>query len=101
MAKKRENIVNRTFNDFCYKICDGLYQPGLPDEQQGSGYLKLKEMVVSEITPASMDETKRWENNPTIEELNETPPLKYLRFLHPNLRSYVIDNWGYIKKLEL
>ena len=58
-------------------------------------------MVVEQIKPASLAEINRWENNPTIKELFSVPNIKYLRFLHPLLRPYVIKNWEIIKNLDV
>jgi hypothetical protein len=90
-----------TFNEFCEKFCDGLYNPRFPDKEQCTGYLKLKEMVVQQIEPASFEETNRWETNPAPEELSEEPKLMYLRFLHVNLRPLIINNWHFIKNLKV
>lgn len=90
-----------TFNKFCEEVCDGLYDPRFPDKDQCSGYLRLKEMVINQIEPSSVEETKRWETNPTPEELLEVPKLKYLRFLHVNLRPLIIENWDFIKNLKV
>ena len=95
------NMKSLTFNDFCHKYCDGLYDPRFDDNGQGNGYITLKKMVVEQITPASLDETMRWENNPTEEELFAIPDIKYLRFLHPLLRPYIIQNWGVIKEMKI
>ena len=53
------------------------------------------------ITPASMDEIKRWENHPTQEEFLSIPHIKYMRSLHPLLRVYVINDWELIKTLKI
>ena len=90
-----------TFNEFCYRFCDGLYDPKLPEENQSTGYLELKKMVVENITPSSLEEIKRWEENPTIEEITSTPDVNHLTFLHPILRSYVIEYWGSIKTMKI
>ena len=90
-----------TFDKFCHKCCDRMYDPKLPQEAQCTGYHMLKKMVVQNIKPASLDEIKRWELEPTIEELFSTPNIKYLRFLHPNLRPYIIENWDTIKNLKV
>lgn len=90
-----------TFNDFCHKNCDRLYEPRLSEDRQCTGYIQLKKMVVENITPASLKEIERWENNPSIDEILSTPNVKYLRFLHPLLRPYIIENWGTIKKLKI
>ena len=91
-----------TFNEFCYKTCDGLYDPSFIDEKdQCSGYVNLKKMVLEQIAPASLDEITRWENAPTYEELRSVPKLKYLRFLHPLLRPIIVNNWDVIKNLEV
>lgn len=89
------------FNDFCEKYCDGLYDPKFSDFHQCTGYKQLKEMVVNNIAPASLEEMKRWENNPTLEELVSSPNIKYLRFLHPLLRPFIVENWEYVKNLEI
>lgn len=94
-------MKNQTFNDFCYKICDGLYTPGLPDDMQCTGYLQLKKMVIDNITPASLSEMERWENNPSTDELIAIPNIKYLRFLHKLLRPFIIENWSVIKNLKI
>lgn len=90
-----------TFNIFCEKHLDGLYDSRFSDEQQCSGYINLKKMVVEQINPASLEEVERWENNPTQEELFAIPDIKYLRFLHPLLRPIIIENWDNIKKLSI
>ena len=89
-----------SFDEFCFKYCDGLYEPRLSQDKQCTGYLQLKKMVKENITPASLDEIKRWENNPTIDEMTSTPDIKYLRFLHVLLRPFIIKNWDTIKKLK-
>lgn len=90
-----------TFNIFCEKHLDRLYDSRFSDEQQCSGYINLKKMVVEQINPASLEEVERWENNPTQEELFTIPDIKYLRFLHPLLRPIIIENWDNIKKLPI
>ena len=90
-----------TFNEFCIKCCDGMYDPRLPQESQGTGYIQLRKMVIEQIEPASLEEIHRWENNPTTEELFAKSDIKYLRFLHPLLRPYIIKNWDIIKTLEV
>lgn len=95
------NMKNLTFNEFCIKSLDKMYTPGLSDDKQCTGYIKLKEMIKNQITPASLEEIERWETNPTKEELLSIPDIKYLRFLHVLLRPYIIKNWNYIKTLEL
>ncbi len=88
-----------TFNEFCQKHCDGLYEPRLPEDAQCTGYIKLKKMVVENIAPASLEEIKRWETNPTKMELSSVPDIKYLRFLHPLMRTYIVNNWDVIKTM--
>lgn len=90
-----------TFNEFCHKSCDGLYEPRLPLECQSNGYKMLKKMVVDKISPASLEEIKRWETNPTIDEYFGTPDIKYLRFLHVLLRPLIIEHWDKIKEMEI
>ena len=90
-----------TFNEFCEKECDGLYNPRFPDSSQCYGYIRLKEMVINKIEPASLKETKRWETTPTHEELMAVPHPKYLNFLHNNLRIHIIENWEYIKNMAI
>ena len=92
---------NQTFNDFCQYNCDGMYQPLLPYDEQCTGYKQLKKMVEENIEPATMEEIHRWENFPTEEELFSQPDIKYLRFLHTILRPHIIENWNYIKNLEI
>jgi len=91
----------QTFNDFCEFNCDRLYDPKFDFNSQCTGYKLLYKLVKNNITPASLEEIERWENNPTSEELLSTPDIKYLRFLHILLRPYIINNWDYIKTLEL
>lgn len=95
------NTNNLTFNEFCHKFCDGLYEPRLPESSQCTGYHQLKSMVVNKIKPASLEEIKRWEETPTEEELLSTPDVKYLRFLHTLLRPYIIKHWDIIKNLKV
>lgn len=95
MSKK---INNSKFNEFCNKQLDGLYDPNFNYEEQCIGYKKLKQMVDNDIEPANEKEMIRWENTPTLNEISSTPPLKYLRFIHVNLRPIVINNWQKIKK---
>lgn len=90
-----------TFNEFCCKCCDGLYEQRLPEKDQCTGYIKLKKMVTEQIEPASLDEVSRWEDNPTTEELFSEPDIKYLRFLHPLLRPFIIRNWQIIKTMDI
>lgn len=90
-----------TFNKFCIEYCDGLYSPKLPEISQCTGYLKLKQMVTEDITPASLEEIDRWEKNPTPSELIAKPDIKYLRFLHPVLRPLIVMNWDVIKKMKI
>lgn len=97
MSRDSEKL---TFNEFCHKICDGLYDPKFPIEEQCTGYTKLKEMVTNNIKPASLEEIKRWETKPTCEELTSAPELKYLRFLHATLRPFIIENWPIIKEMS-
>lgn len=92
---------NITFNEYCNKYLGELYDPKFPEEKQCNGYKQLKKMVVEGITPASLEEVVRWRDNPTIEELLSIPDLKYLNFLHPLLRVYVIEDWEIIKTLKL
>ena len=82
-----------TFNEFCTDICDGLYDPNFSEEEQCTGYKQLKKMVVEKINPASLREIERWETEPTKEELTSTPDIKYLQFLHPITRRFVVENW--------
>ena len=93
--------MNVSLQEFCQKNCDRLYNPNLSENEQSTGYLQLKEMVVNKITPASLEEIERWENHPTIEELLNPPNIKYLRFLHPLLRPYIVKNWETIKNLSI
>jgi len=81
-------------------LCDGLYDPKFPLEAQCSGYKDLRKMVTENIRPASLEEMKRWETNPTPEELWAVPDIKYLRSLHFKLREYVVENWDDIMKLH-
>ena len=93
-------MYNITFNQFCEQKCDGLYDSNFPDNEQCNGYIKLKKMINDNIDPVSIEEIKRWETNPTQEEMNSIPDVKYLQFLHPVLRPYIIDLWLTIKNLE-
>ena len=88
-----------TFDEFCHQICDGLYDPKFPLESQCTGYKQLLKMISESIEPASLEEMKRWEKHPTLEELLSTPHIKYLRFLHFNLRPYIIEHWDGIVNL--
>jgi hypothetical protein len=90
-----------TLNEFCHKCCDGMYEPRLPRDAQCAGYIELKKMIVENINPASLEEINRWETTPTSEELFTTPDIKYLRFLHPLLKPYIIENWETIKTLDV
>lgn len=90
-----------TFNDFCYKILDGMYEPRLSYESQCTGYKLLKKMVVEDITPATKEEFDRWKNNPTEDELFSAPDIKYLTFLHELTRPIIREHWGKIKELKI
>ena len=90
-----------TFKEFCAEYLDNVYTYGIPEEEQCTGYLELKKMIVEGIEPASIEEILRWQNNPTDKELFEIPDIKYLKFLHPLLRNYVISYWNIIKNLEI
>ncbi len=93
--------MDLNFNDFCYYICDGLYDPQFSFEDQCTGYKELRKMVVEGVKPASMEEIHRWETSPTINEILNEPDIKYLRFLHVNLRSLIIEKWDFIKNLKI
>ena len=95
------NMKKQTFNEFCQYNCDGMYSPKFPDKKQCTGYLQLKKMVKENIIPFSLEEIKRWEENPTDEELSSIPDIRTLKFLHVLLRPYIINRWDYIKTLEL
>ncbi len=88
-----------TFNEYCVRVLDHMYTPGLPDEVQCSGYILLKKMVKENITPASHRAMGRYLRDP--KGLLKAPELKHLWFLHPLLRSHVINNWDIIRDLEL
>ena len=90
-----------TFDEFCHTFCDGLYEPRLPEAAQCTGYIMLKKMVVENIRPASLEEMERWEKAPTLDELTSAPDIKYLRFLHPLLRLYVVERWDIIKNMQI
>lgn len=90
-----------TFNEFCFEILDGLYDPNFEYDEQSTGYKQLRYMVENNIEPASLEEIKRWETKPTYEELIAIPHVKYLRGLHELVRPFIIENWNEIKKLEL
>lgn len=92
------NKPNITFNEFCHKICDRLYEPKLPKDKQCTGYYQLLKMVDEDIKPASIKEIKDWENDSS--KIYETPDIKYLRFLHPLLRPFVIENWNQIRLMK-
>ncbi|MGL5713268.1 MAG: hypothetical protein ACRCX2_09635 [Paraclostridium sp.] len=62
-------MKDSNFNDFCVKSLDRLYTPGLPIESQSSVYKQLRLMVQEQITPATKEDTERWEKYPTILEL--------------------------------
>lgn len=89
------------FDHFCYHVCDRMYDPRIPEESQCTGYKLLKQMVKEDITPAGINEALRYSVCPTTEELLSPVPLKYLKFLHVNLRLVIIKHWEHIKKLEL
>jgi hypothetical protein len=84
-----------TFNSFCYHY--GFYTQGLSIEEQSGGYIKLRNMVINKITPATEEETIEWENSKT--EILKPVPDKYLSFLHPNLRPMIREKWDIIKDL--
>lgn len=90
-----------SFNEFCEKFCDRLYDPRIEFENQSTGYKLLRKMVINGNTPASIEEMLRWEKSPTTDELFCKPDIKYLRFLHPILREYVVSNWSYIKDMQV
>lgn len=90
-----------TFDIFCYSFCDKLYNPKLHDTAQCTGYHQLKKMVLENISPATLEEMKEFEEKPTFEQMYSAPDIKYLRFLHPNLRPYIVNNWETIKKLKI
>jgi len=91
----------RKFDDFCHKVCDGLYDPKFPYESQCNGYKELRNMVINKMVPASLEEMERWENNPTVEEMYSTPEVRYLRFIHPVFRVMLVENWDKIKDMEV
>jgi hypothetical protein len=98
---QKENTPKISFDEFCVKYLDRLYTPNIPFENQSTGYKQLRLMVQENVTPATKEETERWEKYPTVLELTQIPETKYMRSLHPLLRDYVRDNWEIIKKLEI
>lgn len=90
-VKDKKETLN--FKEFCTKC--GLYNPNI--NVQCTGYYDLEYMMINNIKPVSIEEFKRWENNPTENERISTPSKKYLIFLHPNLRDLFIDNWNELK----
>lgn len=89
----------RNFKEFCEKILDNMYNPSLLDNQQCTGYRKLKYMVENNITPATKQECERYDKQPTRDELISPPDIKYMKFLHPITREFVQENWSTIKNL--
>lgn len=94
-------VSKMSFNDFCYKILDGMYEPRLPLESQCTGYLQLRKMVVENIKPATQKQYERWKTKPTAKELFSEPDIKYLTFLHELIRTIVRNNWKKIKKMKV
>lgn len=94
------NLISN-FNDFCFYVCDGLYDPQFNIEDQCTGYKQLKKMVIEGIEPASIEEIHRWETSPTVAELLNEPEIKYLRFLHANLRPLIVEKWDVIKNFHI
>ena len=86
---------------FASENLDGLYNPKFPEEFQGSGWKQLKRMVENQIEPASLEETLRWENYFTEEELLSIPHDKYLRSLHVRLRNRIRKHWNIISEMEI
>ena len=98
--EKRENMKNNmTFNDFAVKYCDRLYTPEFKYEEQCTGYKQLRKMIREQINPATKEECEIWQNDK--EQMWTVPDIKYMRFLHPNLRDFVQENWETIKDLKL
>jgi len=87
-----------TFDQFCHEYCDGLYTPDLPRDKQCTGYNLLLKMINENITPATIDEAKAWEEDVT--QIFKPVDIKYLRFLHVNLRPFIIEHWHYIKRFK-
>jgi len=77
-----------SFNDFCEKCCDGLYDHRLDYDSQCNGYKQLFVMFTEGIKPATLLELEEFENDPFA-----TPDIKYLQYLHPLLRLRIIENW--------
>lgn len=88
-----------TFNEFCHTALDGLYNPNLGYEDQGSGYKQLRQMLLDDITPATTDEMEYFEDNITIGTEYQKQYVKCLRFLHPLLRPHITNHWDDIKTL--
>lgn len=89
------------FDRFCQEKLDGLFDPMFEFKEQCSGYKQLRLMVEQNITPATKEDTERWEKHPSELELGQIPETKYMRALHPILRETVRNNWYYIKDLEI
>ncbi len=90
-----------SLEEFCHTYCDHMYTPNLPLENQCTGYIELRNMVLNNINPASLEEINKFERYPNIQELLSKPDTKYLRFLHPILRPFIIEHWDIIKTLKL
>jgi hypothetical protein len=79
------------FNRICYKL--KIYDPEFEYDSQCGGYKKLKELIESGVPAATRDEYLRWKNNPTQEELDSSPGLNYLLFLHPHIAEILRYQW--------
>lgn len=79
------------FNKLCYKF--GIYDSNFEEHEQCGGYKTLKKFIDFGQTAATEEEYKRWITTPTDEELNSSPELKYLFFLHPDLARMLRRKW--------
>jgi hypothetical protein len=72
----------------------GLYDPRFNFENQCTGYKNIIQMLKMDVIPATEDEF-----NLFIKEPSKPVELKYLTFIHENLRYHIRKNWNLIVKL--
>lgn len=71
-----------------------LYDPRIDFQNQCSGYKKIVQMLNENVIPATKSEYDSF-----INDKRKPVKLKYLFFIHPNLRNIIRKNWDLIVKL--
>lgn len=88
----KKNKIEPDFNNLMIYL--DLYDPRFNFENQCTGYKNIIQMLKMNVIPATEDEF-----NLFIKDPFKPVELKYLTFIHENLRYDIRKNWNLILKL--